>query len=667
MPSLRLLLSLLLLLGSLILVAQEDCSNGIDDDGDGLIDLNDTTDCNCAFASSVPSLLPNPSLEEFAADQAGCESIQPGGLPDAPNQANCLVGWERASIGTTDAWNAFTLAGSPPFFPSELPQPLPSGTGIAGFWIGVIDSDDTEYVNQDGTVTTQYREYLAACLEGDQRITAGDDYRLTFSLGFMLPQSFESEPGVRVDMASPSPIQLNIYGIRECSQLYFGDYYTCPETANAEGYELIQTVEVNGSAGAWSPVTLNFTAASDYAAFAIGGSCAADVGRSDSDYFRNYYFIDDVILNRPEAFEQPVAGPVSVEGQTICADEIILTGQSTSSASYQWYKDGIALAGETASVLTLTPSQSIDGAYVLRVTTAGGCAITDEVVIQRPILVDMVPDSVALCPGLDTLFLQPASPSGASFTWSDGTTQPYLLISEPGDYSVTVSSVCQQQIEEFTALETENITATVNIEPEIYCEGDTVSVSVASSYYYQGVVYSTMSGSPVYVDGRGTTDFVIGDYDSLQVQIYHPCGQLTDTIVFNPDANFAVSADITDLSCETPVGGILLTVDSADQVEFTWTDPIGNPVGDSSPRLDVTVPGTYQVELADGVRCPATYSYEIVYVDSFQVNLTLDSLICGLDGGAAVLPSGGSAPYVVDWYRDDAISPFTSDTNRVDS
>ncbi len=656
-----------LLLCGTLLTAQENCDNGIDDDGDGLVDLNDTADCTCSFASSVPSLLPNPSLEEFAAEQEGCESIQPGGLPDAPNQANCLVGWQRASIGTTDAWNAFTLSGAPPFFPGQLPQPLPSGTGVAGFWVGVQDAEDTEFLNQDGTTTRQYREYLAACLDGGQRIDAGSDYRLTFSLGFMLPQSFENQQGMRVDMGSPAPIELNIYGIRSCDQLYFGDYFNCPEQAGAEGYELIQSVQVQGTAGAWTPVALDFTARGDYAAFAIGGSCAGDIGRSDSEFFRNYYFIDDVILNRPEAFNQPVAGPVSVTGQTICADAITLTGQTTTGATYQWYKGGVALVGETTNRLTLRPSLTIDGVYVLRITTAGGCAITEEVVIQRPILADLVPDSVALCPQVDTLFLQPARASGATFNWSDGSDLPYLLLTEPGDYSVTVSTVCEQRIETFTALETENITASIRVDPLVYCLGDTISATVASNYYYNGVIYSTPDGQSVIFSATGEAEFVVADYDTLLVTIFHGCGQLIDTLVLTADAEFEVAALITDLSCETPVGSIDLTVDNADRVEFFWTDPLGNPVGDSAPRLQVTVPGTYRVDLVDGVRCPTSYSYPVVYTDDFRLNLTLDSISCGDDGAAGVLPTGGSAPYAVDWYRGESALPFATNTTQVDA
>ncbi|MXN92495.1 hypothetical protein GR160_14795 [Flavobacterium sp. Sd200] len=54
-----------LLLLSTACFAQEICDNGIDDDGDGLIDLNDS-DCRCGNQTPVPSIIPNASLKTIA-------------------------------------------------------------------------------------------------------------------------------------------------------------------------------------------------------------------------------------------------------------------------------------------------------------------------------------------------------------------------------------------------------------------------------------------------------------------------------------------------------------------------------------------------------------------------------------------------------------------------
>ena len=74
------ILRVLLLLAFLYpfaLSAQEICNNGIDDDGDGLIDLNDP-DCPCSTLitpDNIASYIRNPSFEERGCCPFGFVSI----------------------------------------------------------------------------------------------------------------------------------------------------------------------------------------------------------------------------------------------------------------------------------------------------------------------------------------------------------------------------------------------------------------------------------------------------------------------------------------------------------------------------------------------------------------------------------------------------------------
>jgi hypothetical protein len=81
-PMNRPLLLLVLSLTFGQLSAQEICNNGLDDDNNGLIDLNDSTACNCSnlAAGSTESLIPNPSFEDN-----NC-------LPTSWSQLNCATG-----------------------------------------------------------------------------------------------------------------------------------------------------------------------------------------------------------------------------------------------------------------------------------------------------------------------------------------------------------------------------------------------------------------------------------------------------------------------------------------------------------------------------------------------------------------------------------------------
>lgn len=633
------------------LFAQEDCSNSIDDDGDGLVDLNDKEDCSCALSSDITSLLPNPSLESFNADQAGCTSVQPGGLPDGVNQANCLTGWQRVSLGTTDSWNAFTLPGAGPYFPAKLPLPLPSGTGVSGFWVGIKDAPNRNFVNGDGSTTSQYREYLAACLVDGQRMETGRNYRLTFSLGFMEPQ-VAVDDSISIDIKSPGPIELSIYGVRECGQLNFGEFYSCPEEVEAAGYELITNVTVDGTPGDWTDVMTDFVASNTYAGFAIGGSCGPDHERPNGGLYRNYYFIDNLILNTPDAFLEPVAGPVQVDGLTVCDEQITLTGQSTLGATYQWYRNGIAMVGQTSPVLNLRGGFSVDGRYALRVSTPVGCAVTDEVNIQRPIVSDLFPDTVAICNPGDTIEVYPRRTSGATFRWSDGSTGGSLSVVEPGTYSVTVSEACIEHTETFLAAIDPPFSYEITTSPANPCVGDTVTVRVTSNSYAPKVYFRSLPDERMLLANQGTTKVIAGETHALLAFIGNKCGMSMDTIHIASSDTFEVEAvEINNLVCNSSSGSISLTVADSDAVVYEWTDANGQSVGDDSPTLEVTTAGTYSVTLMDGVRCPKTLTYK-VSSESFTASYSVEEGGCGIGGSIATSSVTGQAPFSYRWYRD---------------
>ena len=76
--------------------SQEICGNGIDDDGDLLIDLNDP-DCACSGfgggSTTVTSLIPNPSFESNTC------------CPSSVSQLYCADNWVQASNATSDYFN----------------------------------------------------------------------------------------------------------------------------------------------------------------------------------------------------------------------------------------------------------------------------------------------------------------------------------------------------------------------------------------------------------------------------------------------------------------------------------------------------------------------------------------------------------------------------------
>lgn len=160
----------------------EICDNGIDDDGDGLIDLNDP-ECTCELLEPE-SLIPNPSFE-----QLNC-------CPSDLEQLHCAKFWIQASTPTTDFIHACGWMGYERYPP---PWPFPDGNGVLGFRDGIFLRNENPQRN--------WKEYAGACLINPMR--KGVEYRFEFYVGFVSPD------------ISP-PINISFFGTTECANLPFG-------------------------------------------------------------------------------------------------------------------------------------------------------------------------------------------------------------------------------------------------------------------------------------------------------------------------------------------------------------------------------------------------------------------------------------------------------------
>ena len=134
--------------------SQEICDNGIDDDGDGLIDLNDITDCDCGGVGDtvVSSLIPNSSFENM-----DC-------CPQTWSELYCATDWVQASGATSDFFN--TCGYIPGNMSTTGLIPLPDGEGAVG-----------------GIIAGGWQEYVGSCLLAP--MLAGQGYTLEFYLSLI--------------------------------------------------------------------------------------------------------------------------------------------------------------------------------------------------------------------------------------------------------------------------------------------------------------------------------------------------------------------------------------------------------------------------------------------------------------------------------------------------
>ncbi len=321
----------------------EICDNAMDDDGNGLIDLNDPA-CDCPVAEPV-SLIPNPSFEE-----SNCCPVDRSSL-------HCADTWIQASAATTDYLHSCGWMG---WQDLPVPLPLPDGEACIGFRNGRFGRNPNP----------NWKEYTGACLTSP--LKAGTTYKFQFHIGFTNPRN------------SP-PLNVVFFGSTDCKHLPFGsgdERFGCP--TNGEGWIKLSSTHASGS-NSWHIKNFTVTPKKDIFAIAIGPDCPFAF-----DTINPYYFLDNLILADVKEFEFVIA-PTDHP----CAANFSLTIPHRDSLSYQWYRNGIALVGEQTN--TYRPIS--EGSYQILLLGPRSCKLTSAYIHNIPVSETTIRDH--LCEGND--------------------------------------------------------------------------------------------------------------------------------------------------------------------------------------------------------------------------------------------------------------------------
>lgn len=418
MPSLyRWCMGLLVFLSlALTASAQEICDNGIDDDGNGLIDLNDTLACPCALAPPPTNLITNGSFEDHT-----CCPGQPGITQSS--YITCANGWVNYQISASaDYYNPCG------FFPPMIPQPVPDGNSVAGIVVHTWPGGASY-------------EFLTQCLATP--LTAGQTYQLGFNVaavrmqfGFIgtLPINF-------------GPLQLAIYGLDTCPPLPYTMYdpvwgspmpaQYCPTEL---GFTQLGTVTYTPTNG-WQDVSFTFQPPFNVGAIMIGPACPVPQDYNMWGSSEPYFFFDDLSLI-------PADLVVTRQGHP-CTNDLVLTAAPYDPVAntYQWYLDGVAIVGQTGDTLNASALGLGAGTYAMRrIQPDGSCKLAQQVVeVQYPVPLASVTPATGCAP-LNVLFTNQTSPAlTGSQLWDfgDGTSSqaanPPHTYASPGTYNVRLT------------------------------------------------------------------------------------------------------------------------------------------------------------------------------------------------------------------------------------
>ncbi|HUR32032.1 MAG TPA: hypothetical protein VMZ69_11420, partial [Saprospiraceae bacterium] len=325
-----------------IVTADEICDNAIDDDGDGLIDLNDP-DCICEIIKPV-SLIPNPSFEDM-----DC-------CPVTQSQLDCASVWIQASDPTTDFIHMCNWMGWPEFPP---PVPFPDGEGIMGFRDGRVRPNESP--------ERFWKEYAGACLLSP--LIADTPYVFEFYVGF-------------VNRIKSPDINITFFGTTDCANLPFGignEAFGCP--TNDPDWVRLGSSFVKGGISTWMKTSIEVTPTENITAIAIGPDCPPV-----NSPVSIYYFFDNLTLADRASFQSKIT-----EVSHPCSDDFKLKVPEEIGFTYQWYKDGIALVGETSPQLKAMHGE---GNYQVRMINGLSCSLTDIYQFSTPVITDHVVETI---------------------------------------------------------------------------------------------------------------------------------------------------------------------------------------------------------------------------------------------------------------------------------
>ncbi len=430
-----------LLLFSFQIHAQEICTNGIDDDNDGLIDLNDTTDCRCngLHGSTVlHSYIPNPSFE-----QSNC-------CPFTYSQMNCAAGWMQASFATTD-------------YMSHCPGGYVGGAVAAA---GLNNFPDGDAIV--GCIfQPNWQEYIGSCLL--QPMQAGTSYTIQFSIA---STPVDGQGGIcNNGNIFYGPVDVTIFGSTSCANLPFAGT-ACPA---APAWRIMGKATYT-PASQWGLLTITFTPTFNVNAIILGAPCALPASYNNNLGCSPYFYFDNLVLNTTSAFAQ-----LNVDQSGIpCLNNVVLNSHTdTMGGAWQWFKNGIAISGQTDSILQVSSNNLGDGYYTAMYSLGNQCQLSGDTVISNNPEVVITSHSDVYCDGgNDGNAYTSVSGGYGSISYEWNTSPPQLISTASGltagQYIITITDSVGCQARDTVNIQTLH-PSPVSVSVQSICNGEVYS------------------------------------------------------------------------------------------------------------------------------------------------------------------------------------------------
>jgi len=561
---------------SIFCYSQENCNNGIDDDGDGKIDLNDE-DCIC---NNTISILQNSSFEE----KTRC--------PQNYDDISTATYWTKGTIPSPDYLNKDCNLYNTIY--SKNLQNFPDGKGIFR----------AVYKNNK-------KEYIATKLANP--LSTGTNYQLTLNIATLMGIE-TNNLSKRFDFNFLAPTYITLYGSSNKDNL---PLYTNSDPSSFDPSWIEIGKVLYQPQTTWGEITINFTTNIAINAIMLGPEKVLPPS-FNTDYEPSFLY-DNLRLNTAENF-----GVTILQSGNFCNNDLILTANLTKTmnlpTTFQWYRNGIAINGATNKTYPIPSVKTNLGEYAVKVTNGNDCFISSKLTINNSIINPPVTVVQPTCQ--DTNGYIKVNEPGIEYSFDKG----LAFLSD--DYYVTKDLVWQTDasfvtkeygkyyVQIRTASGCISTPTIVTINPPILLDRPTFSI-IQPTCSSGGTITITTPGSQFSFDNGLTwgnsatkTNLPTGNY-LLKIKNSSGCESYSQSILLFPSYINSPTYTLIKPSCNQ--GGSITITSPASEYSFdngeTWTT---NSTATNLPS------GYYNVRIKDEFGCESKPYYNQIYFYPFS-------------------------------------------------
>jgi len=326
----------------------------------------------------------------------------------------------------------------------------------------------------------------------------------------------------------------------------------------------------------------------------------------------------------------PSQTDVLCQGATIGKASVVVTG-GIPPYSYSW-DNGITSTTNEATDLSA-------GTYIVTVTDANGCTITETFTITEPTALSVIPSQTdVLCQGALTGKASVAISGGTApymYSWDNGITSTTNEATDlsVGTYTITVTDANGCTITEtFTISEPTALSITPS-QKDVLCHG--ASTGKASVVVSGGVIpYSYSWDNGITSTTNEATDLSAGTYE-VTVTDVNGC-TITESFTITEPTALSITPSQTDVLCHGASTGKASVVVSGGVTpySYSWDNGITSTTNEAT---DLSA-GSYEVTVTDANGCTITETFTITEgvlvpvpiaqsLQQFCDNVTIDDLV----------------------------------------